>query len=672
MNKKHIYIRRICILLLVMVVMVGFAPIIPGTGDVYAVSKVKLNKTEFQGFVGQTVKLKVTGTKSKVKWSSSNRKIAKVSKKGKVTLKKAGTCMIKAKVNRKTLKCNIFAKDRENNIVFDSSVVQMDQTNYLVAQNATNERMSVMIRNDPPIDPIQVGDVVVLPPNEDYDGAMIYVERVDDYGNYIGLQGRVPDAEEILQSVDIEELAHGNLDDMQVNEDVVTSVRDATAEETNRLQANADTSFNVGKDKTLTLHKEYEDKELHTRTIIDGEVVIGAPTVTPDIEINRSGAGMEVEHFDINVDFQASADLSATIKTDLDPIYLFSIPGIELGYGFVVDVVFYLDIYGEMTASVESTFTVNAGVNYMGYGKPKVYKNCKLDATGSTELKLETLLRSDVGLSFGGYWNRELKERCLDIPLAGLYVRGGPGFDNKATIHLTKPYECDEKSIYAFVQLGLLSGNLVWDFLDYMEVKKRDWVILDNNEKNPLRWVWHYEDGKKVKTCAYENPLRYFKSVNEIGHTFGAISGRYGIHPCGATDGYRVYMCDFDSREFEFNGTKVVYEGEYYTDYDVDDDDICFGMHGEAKDMLGITEPMKVSRFEKKAGVTMKRCKGYESMNPFWPCLSYTGQKGIFTTIRISGVDHKCPVLIEDVNLNGTIQPDSRVWVEGGSKLRKK
>ena len=49
-----------------------------------AVTKVKINKKYATLSIGETVKLKITGTKKKVTWKSSNKKIATVTSKGKV------------------------------------------------------------------------------------------------------------------------------------------------------------------------------------------------------------------------------------------------------------------------------------------------------------------------------------------------------------------------------------------------------------------------------------------------------------------------------------------------------------------------------------------------------------------------------------------------------------
>ncbi len=68
---------------------------------------VRLNATKKTLNVGQTTTLKVKGTSKKVKWSSSNKGIASVTQKGKVTAKNAGTATITAKVSGKSLKCRI-------------------------------------------------------------------------------------------------------------------------------------------------------------------------------------------------------------------------------------------------------------------------------------------------------------------------------------------------------------------------------------------------------------------------------------------------------------------------------------------------------------------------------------------------------------------------------------
>ena len=57
-----------------------------------AQAAVKINKKSAVLIKGQKIVLKVTGTDKKVKWSSTNKKVATVNSKGKITARSAGSC----------------------------------------------------------------------------------------------------------------------------------------------------------------------------------------------------------------------------------------------------------------------------------------------------------------------------------------------------------------------------------------------------------------------------------------------------------------------------------------------------------------------------------------------------------------------------------------------------
>lgn len=69
----------------------------------------KLNKTKMTMYEGQKKTLKVN-RKAKVKWSSSNKRVAIVNKKGQVFAKKKGTVVIKAKIGKRVIKCKVTVK----------------------------------------------------------------------------------------------------------------------------------------------------------------------------------------------------------------------------------------------------------------------------------------------------------------------------------------------------------------------------------------------------------------------------------------------------------------------------------------------------------------------------------------------------------------------------------
>ncbi len=69
--------------------------------------KIKLNFTKITLKKGKTKILKVKGTVKKVTWSSSDKSVATVNQKGKVTAKKAGTAKIKAKIGKVSVVCRV-------------------------------------------------------------------------------------------------------------------------------------------------------------------------------------------------------------------------------------------------------------------------------------------------------------------------------------------------------------------------------------------------------------------------------------------------------------------------------------------------------------------------------------------------------------------------------------
>lgn len=98
---------------LLAVVLAG-SGMIPSTG-VSAAKKPKLNKKKATITVGKTVKLKVKNKKKSVKWSTSNKKVATVSKSGLVKGKKKGKATITAKTGGRKLKCKVTVKAKKNN-----------------------------------------------------------------------------------------------------------------------------------------------------------------------------------------------------------------------------------------------------------------------------------------------------------------------------------------------------------------------------------------------------------------------------------------------------------------------------------------------------------------------------------------------------------------------------
>ncbi len=97
-------------LLLITILIMTALVAMPQIQNKVQATSVKLNKTKKTVYEGNTYNLSVQGTNKKIKWSSSDTKVAKVNSNGKVTAKRNGKAIITAKVGNKKLKCTIKVK----------------------------------------------------------------------------------------------------------------------------------------------------------------------------------------------------------------------------------------------------------------------------------------------------------------------------------------------------------------------------------------------------------------------------------------------------------------------------------------------------------------------------------------------------------------------------------
>ena len=89
--------KKLTVILLAMIMALAMA--VPASA-----ATVKINKTKATICTGQTLQLKMVGTKAKPKWSSNSRN-AIVNSAGKVTAKVRGTATITAKIGKKSYRC---------------------------------------------------------------------------------------------------------------------------------------------------------------------------------------------------------------------------------------------------------------------------------------------------------------------------------------------------------------------------------------------------------------------------------------------------------------------------------------------------------------------------------------------------------------------------------------
>lgn len=98
-------LRRVTLSVLLLFLCLSFCP------KEAMAAGIKLNKTAITLCRYHEYKLKVTGTKQKVKWKSSNKIVASVNQKGVVKANEAGTAIIKATIDKKQLTCKVTVKE---------------------------------------------------------------------------------------------------------------------------------------------------------------------------------------------------------------------------------------------------------------------------------------------------------------------------------------------------------------------------------------------------------------------------------------------------------------------------------------------------------------------------------------------------------------------------------
>ena len=104
-------IKRVCLFIVTFLAMTLFLSHVP-----VSAASVKLNKKYATLEVDAVIQLKITGTNSTVKWSTSDKKVAGVTKKGKVVAYKEGSATITATVGSSKYTCEVTVVDNNKEI----------------------------------------------------------------------------------------------------------------------------------------------------------------------------------------------------------------------------------------------------------------------------------------------------------------------------------------------------------------------------------------------------------------------------------------------------------------------------------------------------------------------------------------------------------------------------
>lgn len=121
-------LKRLQAFALVLIVALGVA-VLPTAVSAKAAPKLSKTKITLTAGKSTTLTLKNAPKGRKVTWSTSDKKVATVSQKGKVTAKKAGTATITAKVSNKKYTCKVTVKSKPADTPADNPATEITFTN---------------------------------------------------------------------------------------------------------------------------------------------------------------------------------------------------------------------------------------------------------------------------------------------------------------------------------------------------------------------------------------------------------------------------------------------------------------------------------------------------------------------------------------------------------------
>ncbi len=131
-------------LIIIMVFILTITSALP----VQAKGKIKLKNSKVTLTVGQSKTLKVLNTKKKIKWTTSNKKIVTVSKKGKIKAKKKGTCKIYARVGKKKLTCKVTVKPKKKEKKKTTTNKNKYANNVTWKSYGTDDGVVILVKNN--------------------------------------------------------------------------------------------------------------------------------------------------------------------------------------------------------------------------------------------------------------------------------------------------------------------------------------------------------------------------------------------------------------------------------------------------------------------------------------------------------------------------------------------
>lgn len=471
------------------------------------VKKVELNKNKLDLGVKDTAILKVLHNKKKVTWSSSNKKVVTVNKKGKLTAKKAGKATIKAKVGKTTYKCAVTVKNnnkskKDANGTYryaykpEAKVDELKkEKKYTVTE--VSDGLQVSIKRDSKTKQVESGDVIVLPDGDGNPYVAMKVDTVRNSGGNVVFTGENADVTDVFERIDMNFSNQASLSGMDYNSDIVKSVGASNSNMVSSSETTlvgAGTSYTVGQAQTLTLF----DKASGKNSKLSGTITLSAPKIVGDFDIDV--AKQKINNVKLTVEEKAVTNIDAS--DSYSKTVFLGHTNVPIKDGFSVDLIFYLQIGANGEVHIVNTSTITSGIQYASNQlKPVQKATTGFDGTYA-ETNANLYLNPVADLRWAGRWDEKQEKARFAVEVLEIGANVGPALNAKAVTHDKAPRICADIKLWLHLDIYLNQDyGLGFIFKDLKLNTK--WTPLDNNASNKLRTSWHFEDGKKVDGCTF-------------------------------------------------------------------------------------------------------------------------------------------------------------------------
>ncbi len=449
-------------------------------------------------------------------------------------------------------------------VTLAEGVIRDDLSNvkdYSIVYNG-DSTITVTLPNNIATSAISIGNVFVLPPNNEYiTGIALKAVSINNLENdYLELICSKPDIAEVLTNIEYEGIGVADVNNMVPSEGVMfeyepqVGTRDRTIESL-ALNINAGGSVSVPGTLKFTVAK----KEIADNVEVSGEVSIEIPDITCKVDASiglLSGVNLNELVISITEKIELTGQIEYTAhESGYQLTETRWIPGkVELGRlpialgttGLSVDIVFFYNVSVKGSASITYSVAATQGIQVRNGSTRLIHDfSQSLDAI---ELKGSAKAGGGIAIRLNAF-------KLMD--LIGIDGEIGLGISASFTSHISgmSTIYCADGTIYSYLTLELDTDTAFGMFIKTVWHTTYAWDIWDE-DSSPYKLKLHIENGVRVNECTF-GVGSISGYVHEAGSNIAIPYARVNLY-----SGNNLVKTLYSDSNGNFNSTSL-HAGEY-------------------------------------------------------------------------------------------------------------